>query len=269
MSGSGFKTFTGGATLLASEVNGYLMKQTIAYFATTGARDAAITSPEAGMHCFIDGTYDLWQVYNGSAWVTYKARGAGSPESNVTASVGATYERTDGSSGTTLYVKESGTGTTGWTAVTTSTETKVVKSADETVTNNTLQDDNELLFAIGASQTWVWECWVSAMGNAAGVTSDFKFAWTWPSSPTRAKWSMINGADTSAAWDFTRQNTQTVSGTAVAVAGNTVAVGYLMKGVIVNGANAGNVVLQWAQNSTNATGSTIEAGSFLVAQRVA
>lgn len=42
--------------------------------------------------------------------------GTGSPESVVTAVVGSTYRRTDGGAGTTLYVKESGTGNTGWVA---------------------------------------------------------------------------------------------------------------------------------------------------------
>jgi hypothetical protein len=38
----------------------------------------------------------------------------GSPESVVAAPVGSLYVRTDGGAGTTLYVKESGTGNTGW-----------------------------------------------------------------------------------------------------------------------------------------------------------
>lgn len=42
--------------------------------------------------------------------------GAGSPESVVTANIGSLYLRTDGSTSTTLYVKTSGTGNTGWTA---------------------------------------------------------------------------------------------------------------------------------------------------------
>lgn len=41
--------------------------------------------------------------------------GAGSPEGVVTAPVGSLYTRTDGSTSTTLYVKTSGTGDTGWT----------------------------------------------------------------------------------------------------------------------------------------------------------
>ena len=42
--------------------------------------------------------------------------GSGSPESVVTAPVGSLYTRTDGGAGTTLYVKESGAGNTGWVA---------------------------------------------------------------------------------------------------------------------------------------------------------
>lgn len=42
--------------------------------------------------------------------------GTGTPEGSVTAPVGSLYSRTDGGAGTTLYVKESGTGNTGWVA---------------------------------------------------------------------------------------------------------------------------------------------------------
>ncbi len=42
--------------------------------------------------------------------------GAGSPESVLTAAIGATYTRSDGGASTTMYVKESGTGNTGWIA---------------------------------------------------------------------------------------------------------------------------------------------------------
>jgi hypothetical protein len=42
--------------------------------------------------------------------------GSGTPEGAVTAPVGVIYSRTDGGAGTSLYVKESGTGNTGWVA---------------------------------------------------------------------------------------------------------------------------------------------------------
>lgn len=43
-------------------------------------------------------------------------KGTGTPEGSVTAPVGSIYLRTDGGTGTTFYVKESGTGNTGWVA---------------------------------------------------------------------------------------------------------------------------------------------------------
>lgn len=42
--------------------------------------------------------------------------GNGSPESVVTSAVGTMYLRLDGGASTTLYIKESGTGPTGWVA---------------------------------------------------------------------------------------------------------------------------------------------------------
>ena len=52
-------------------------------------------------------------LFNGGARIV---SGDGSPESNVTAVVGSLFLRTNGGVGTTLYVKESGTGNTGWVA---------------------------------------------------------------------------------------------------------------------------------------------------------
>jgi hypothetical protein len=48
----------------------------------------------------------------GSAYGIYS--GTGTPEGAVTAPVGSLFRRTDGGAGTTLYVKESGAGNTGW-----------------------------------------------------------------------------------------------------------------------------------------------------------
>lgn len=56
-----------------------------------------------------------WE-YSGGAW-HMRSRGTGSPEGAVTGNIGDVFHRTDGGAGTTLYVKESGTGNTGWAAV--------------------------------------------------------------------------------------------------------------------------------------------------------
>jgi hypothetical protein len=52
----------------------------------------------------------------GNSWQPARLSGSGSPEGVVTAVVSSTYQRTDGSASTSLYVKESGTGNTGWVA---------------------------------------------------------------------------------------------------------------------------------------------------------
>lgn len=51
--------------------------------------------------------------YNGGAYRNF-TYGTGSPEGVVTGNIGDIFIRTDGGTGTTLYVKESGTGNTGW-----------------------------------------------------------------------------------------------------------------------------------------------------------
>jgi hypothetical protein len=71
--GQGFKTFTTGEVLTAGDVNGYLM-QGINVFATTTARDAAITAPAEGQFAFTKDTNSLW-YYDGAAWVASGATG--------------------------------------------------------------------------------------------------------------------------------------------------------------------------------------------------
>ncbi len=51
-----------------------------------------------------------------SALLDLLMSGEGSPEGVVTAPVGTIYQRTDGGAGTSLYVKETGVGSSGWTA---------------------------------------------------------------------------------------------------------------------------------------------------------
>jgi len=54
--------------------------------------------------------------YSGFVQDLYRRMGSGTPEAAVTAPVGAVYHRTDGGAGTSFYVKESGSGNTGWVA---------------------------------------------------------------------------------------------------------------------------------------------------------
>lgn len=58
-----------------------------------------------------------------------EGQGSNSPEGAITAPVGSTYRRTNGTANATFYVKESGTGNTGWTAYGNGTVTSVALSA--------------------------------------------------------------------------------------------------------------------------------------------
>jgi hypothetical protein len=67
--GSGFKNFTA-TVLTASDVNNYLMEQSVMSFASTGARDVQVTAPEDGMVAYIrsnDSSEGLY-TYNGTSW---------------------------------------------------------------------------------------------------------------------------------------------------------------------------------------------------------
>jgi hypothetical protein len=70
---SGFKVFATGEVLTASDVNNYLMEQSICVFADATARDAAITSPENGQFVFLTGSTTL-QFYN-SGWSNFIGEG--------------------------------------------------------------------------------------------------------------------------------------------------------------------------------------------------
>lgn len=66
--GAGFKTFNTGEVLSATDVNGYLMSQTVMVFADAAARTSAIASPQEGMVTFLKDTNSV-EYYSGSAWV--------------------------------------------------------------------------------------------------------------------------------------------------------------------------------------------------------
>jgi hypothetical protein len=69
MAGAGFRTFAAGEVLTASNVNTYLMQQSVQNFAGTAARSSAVTSPSEGMIAYLQDT-DQLSYYDGSNWVT-------------------------------------------------------------------------------------------------------------------------------------------------------------------------------------------------------
>lgn len=70
MAGAGYKSWASGDILTASDTNTYLMQQSVMTFATTAARDAAITAPSEGMFAYSLAD-DEFYVYSGSAWLPF------------------------------------------------------------------------------------------------------------------------------------------------------------------------------------------------------
>lgn len=141
----------------------------------------------------------------------------------------------------------------------------VRKAADESVTSSTtLQDDNELTFTIAANEIWTYQIWLKIAVGA--LAADGKYAITVPAGATKVDG--ILTLDVAATGGVGNLNAFGGGGGAFAV-DNTFETNLLINGTVSNGATPGSVTLQWAQNASSATATTVKAGSFLVAHRVA
>lgn len=87
--------------------------------------------------------------------------GSGTPEGNITADPGSVYQRTDGGVGSSLYMKESGTGNTGWFATGSAWPTRTITG------NTTLGPTDEVVFgdASGGAFTLTLPTAVSITGK--------------------------------------------------------------------------------------------------------
>jgi hypothetical protein len=70
------KVFTAGEVLAASDVNSFLMDQSVMSFAGTAARGSAIPTPVEGMVTYLEDT-DSLQMFNGSAYTNVANTGRG------------------------------------------------------------------------------------------------------------------------------------------------------------------------------------------------
>ncbi len=130
----------------------------------------------------------------------------------------------------------------------------VLKTANEIVNNSsTLQNDDELLFAIGANETWQFDCDIYYTANNA--TADLKVTWVGPSGSTII-WSPVGKDASNGTLDSTGANAGGVTGT---MAGTTGQLHQRHMGIIANGATPGNLQFQWAQNAPVSANSTVYA----------
>ncbi|QDP60637.1 MAG: putative structural protein [Prokaryotic dsDNA virus sp.] len=72
--GAGFKVWSTGDLVNASDFNNYIQEQVVMVFDDSTARDSAVSSPEEGMFCYLKDSNTL-QFYNGSAWANFIGEG--------------------------------------------------------------------------------------------------------------------------------------------------------------------------------------------------
>jgi len=142
--------------------------------------------------------------------------------------------------------------------------TMVYKPSDETVNNSsTLQNDDHLTFAIGANEKWEADFLLKVTTSG---TPDFKVAISSPAGATVTMW--LVGAPTGS--DPTLDiRTWVTSGTSASCGiSSSIDNGIFVHASVSNGGTAGNVTLQWAQNTAQAADTTVMAGSAMEATRI-
>lgn len=142
-----------------------------------------------------------------------------------------------------------------WHSFRTPVEQVRVKTADETVnTSATLQDDDDLAdFLISAGVYYGWEALIV---YDSGTTPDIKLAFTASQTPQVFYWSFATTVSTAT----------TASGTAAMAAGQGLAtyVALHIRGsMLAHATTAGTLKLQWAQNTSDASDTTIYKGSWM------
>ena len=135
----------------------------------------------------------------------------------------------------------------------------VRKTVDEGVANSTtLQDDDELKGQLAANEIVAFQAYLHVTGVAA---ADIKIAFTVPTGATMwwAPFGTVMIDDSG-----TINGTSVVTGSGSSVSFDTNSRLINIAGYVANGANAGNLQLQFAQVSSNASASSIKIGSSLV-----
>lgn len=138
----------------------------------------------------------------------------------------------------------------------------IVKSADETLNNDdTLQDDDELKFAVAANEVWAF---IMLPIVNTSTSADFKFTFTIPAGGSiygLTAW--MDSSNTTRVLPFTVAIPFDVGG------GGANYISMMLSGVVVNGATAGNVQLQWAQNTAEESDTKVLKNSCILAWKLA
>ncbi len=138
--------------------------------------------------------------------------------------------------------------------------TMVKKTSTESIiSDNTLNNDSVLLFAVSASLLYAFRFIIFYDTPAA---ADFQFTLTVPAGYTLVRWEY--NVVTPAAGSFSPVGCNTASGTVQNAPGTGTIGGYVeINGILENGVNVGNVTFRWAQLTSTASNTSVLLGSFL------
>lgn len=141
------------------------------------------------------------------------------------------------------------------------------KTADQTIASSTaMTNDSELVVPVIANATYVMKAFISYRALAA---AKIKIGWTGPAGATM-DWSPV-GLDTGVSGFVTGINRAVytiANAPAVGEAGVAQSVSAGPEGMLITSATAGNLQFQWAQNTSNATGTVVKANSWVFLVRV-
>jgi hypothetical protein len=133
------------------------------------------------------------------------------------------------------------------------------KTSTETLNNdNTLQNDDQLFLPVAANTEYQLEM---RLRISSGATPDWKCLFTFPVGLTMNYnvTTITAGATTLQNFDLDQTSTTTVEGGQTSL---------FFDGTVVVSSTAGTLQLQWAQNTANASDTSVLAGSYLKLMKV-
>ncbi len=135
-------------------------------------------------------------------------------------------------------------------------DTIIVKAADETVSNNTVQDDNHFSFTAAANTRYFIDMFVNA--STTSNVPDFRFSFTFPSGTMNIMGGNLL-ANASAVLNGASGGVDNLALT------NSAEGAIVIRGVINIGGTGGTVQFRWSQNTTDAVNTvTVKTGSTMV-----
>lgn len=134
------------------------------------------------------------------------------------------------------------------------------KASNETrASTSTYADDASLVFGVAEASRYAFRAVVFFDTSAA---ADFKYQVQGPASPTLVRYEVKHIAPGTTAYAGQAVQTAFAQSTAITGAGTTG--GFVeINGIVHNGVNGGIVRIQWAQNTLDASNTTVLAGSYL------